>query len=502
VEILIGKGNGLDKISSLNLAHNDDSLEWSISTYDRTKFANREDLFSNANAYLATLDSETQDRVWECYLTIYEYLEVTDDPHKLQLILKRSVTELFGILNLTDMRHWCSYYGQFTYPTNLKDTYGDNNPRELTYLRSTYSELLFMATALRFMVPIWGEYIQRSKATVANVYKEYMAANILGESDIFKSPELSRLRAYVTACQKDVKTSLTAVMTGIGSVEQPEWLLAKVMVRRLAVAETAVHETSIISNLYMFVKSNIEGIDKLCGEKIREKHKPSDNGGEEDNASRVETYKVKQTIADSSAILISVYMEDYHRAATRLYPDIPSELVELCVSKLLNDGKLVILPFRLELASIIIEPIISVRSLESLEYPIQLRMMGICQAVLFHLGLDELAHLITATGKEIPTDVLRIDNVGGSRSRLTKENLEQLNILYPHWRKQGRNTERQKNDNVSMLFIEAFNKETQELDWLYCSPKSTLPPKAVNGRTYRIPTDLKNLLAKLTLTTK
>jgi len=489
-------------VTAVKVEHGSQNIEWSIGLYDRATLKRKENLFDNANLYLSTLDKDTHARIWNVYKDIFDSLETVDNTEVLQRMVTESVSDLYAILDVDNLRYWSSMHGQYTYPPNLADDYGPKHTKELTYLRKDYTGLLFLSTALRFMVPIWGEFIKRYKGITGTVYKEYLGAMILGQSELFTSPEVERLHEYIVATIGSGKITPTAIHGGLGSADQPDWLLSLTLIRRLAIAESFDAEPSIISSIYNFLTSNIENMDKKFGQgnKVLDKHPPNGGGDIEDNSSVAENYRVNQMVSDAPAIINSVYVEDVKRLAWLIEPDLPESLLNACVNKLIKDSSLEIEPFRINLVGVIVREHISIRSLHSLDYVTLLRLIGLTQAILYFHEYVDLAQLITARGKDPDLSVIRSNMMGSeSRSRLSKEHTEALNLLYPYYRQIGRSTERNKNDNVGIQFIESFNRDTLTREWYYQSPVQILERGVGNGKPFFIPTNLKNILAGLIL---
>tara|TARA_A200000113_G_scaffold42925_2_gene34844 strand:+ start:6930 stop:8492 length:1563 start_codon:yes stop_codon:yes gene_type:complete len=499
------KPNG---IASVLTSHGDRSHEWMLSPYERTTFQNPDRLFDNANAYLEKLDKETQHRIWNLYDEVYYTFEEIENIDVLQQTVTELVNRLYTLIDVEALRQWCMLYGNYTMPPDLQDEYSEGFSKELTYLRSDYKGLLFLTTALRFMVPIWGEYIKRNKAEIGTAYKEYMATALIGQSDIYDTPEINRLIEYIEARVGNQDTlKPTTIHGGLGSAQQTDWLLARTLLGRIAVAETDKPDGSIISTIYNVITNLIENMDKTFGGGgmvlDMDRYRPKRGEEREDNDSVAESLQVSQRVSDVHPIIAETYVSKYVEMAKELEPAVPIRLVRECVVRLVKAGDLEIEPFRVNLVAIVASEAVSIRSLHSLHYPELLRLIGVVQSILIHRGMYDIAHILTARCQSQDPTIIRGDTYSNNtRSRLTKENVDALMKLYPYYKLKAKPTERKKTDCEGVEFIEGFNKHTQTLDWFYNSPDSLLntsTPPAVNGKPMLIPTDIRNQLATMLL---
>lgn len=497
-----------DKISEVITQHGDEYITWRMSSFDRTTILNVEGIFKDVNGYLETIPQHIQKDIYDIYAEIYEVMEFMDDFIATQNVIRNLINRLFELLNLEKLEHYCGHYAKMHYPLDLKPNYSDEelaneSKRILTYLRSDYSGLLFLGVALRFIVPIWGQYIYTNRNTTPNVSKEYSAVSLIGESSIYYRPEMVRLYGYVKTKMGNATIDPTAIHAGLGTAEFPDWLLSKVIIKRLSMADLNNSNVNLISNIYNFLNTLIEGIGKNFPNKIREKPKPRGGDEDADNASLVENYKVKQTVNDSFTVILDWYAEDPVRLALEIQPDIDVRIVNYCVNKLQREGNLDIKPFRVQLCSLLMKDVngnqvIPPRGLHSMSYNSLLNVVGVCQAIYHHLGQETIAHLLTVKGRDHEVGVLYGDGyTGESRARIKPDLSDQLMNMYPHYRRMHPNKDRTKNDNVGIQYIERINRETQDYQWIYNSPNTLYSGEVLNGKTFKIPTDFKNILARL-----
>lgn len=495
-----------DGLSSILISHGREDSLWNASTYDRTSFKEVDNIFKDINAYWAKLPETRQAAIWRIYQDVFEVLANINDPNRLHAKLVGLVKDLYDQHPIDEVSHYRKYYAEIRYPTNLKDEYALGDPPERTYLRGDYMGLVDLAIMLRPMVPIWGEYIRRIRTEAGSNFKEKMAMGLLARASIMTSEPMVRLHEYVESNIQYEQAPASAVLKSLGTVEMGDWLLALTIVRRVSIGEISSDEanSSIISNVYGFIVSTLNSMDRKFGNKVTEKHRTNDPI-EEDNASLIETYKVKQEVSDGDLAVLSIHTEHYVQMAQRIEPNVPVELIEVCAQATLPLMEMEIASHHLTLCQWVMAPVVPARGVPNLNKPALLRVMAATQAILWHWGFAELAALVTATPNIRGSDTV----VGGieSRNRIHRDLVEKLAELYPHYQQMGgRGRQNQENKgardrqvNVACRAIEALAKEITKQDWtINCDERLVRETNSINGtRRLPAPPDIKNQLARL-----
>jgi hypothetical protein len=514
LQLRVGRST-TSSIESIIVDNNGNTIEWILKSFNKTRVFKIGTIFETINEYLATLDADTADKIFSVYEEIFSDITYsTCEVGTLLEHLKPKASELLELLNLDGLEHYCGYHGVFHYPP-LSSAYSEAEPRESTYIRSDYSGLLFLTTALKMILPIWGELIDRIAKEVGATFKEQICLSILGDSSLFKMKDMLRLVEYIDGMADKTVLPDTAIHNHIGTEQLRDWLLGRVVVRRLAISETNVANVSLISNIYNTIISTTDKMDGRFSVKIRNKRKLNEMADQEDNVSLAERQKTKQYIADNYVIGFEEYVLDVHKFAEGVYPHVDHKMLDEFIEANRATGPIEPRDWCLGICGLLVNHKLPSRCLESLSQESILIVVSLCQVLLVQLGHYELMFMLTAKSVERPLDEMSGDGtMGAHRSRISKENMERLVELYPYYR-QGSRAQMGAKATGTLPFniwIEHVNKVTQGLDWVYNSPivgKITIPtegrPKTIeviNGRTFNIPNDIKNQLATLIVKVK
>lgn len=496
-----------ERFSALSVVHKDQSLIWTLGFYSRPQ-VDVDNVFVLLNQYFASLDGDTQARIFELYEQMRNAIDNVVDPTMLQLTLTELCGAMYRLITYEDIQAWTRRHANIPVPPSIKDRYGelDISQRHMdgvdyekrTYLRDDYLELVNLAILLKPMVPIWSEYATLlTQVKTDNNYKEYQAMQLLRGSSAIKVQPLDRLREYIEVTVPELKNQMSAALGGLGSSELPDWLMSMVVIRKLVIADLISGEDSsnIVSVVYHHVRNTLKSLDRKFVGRIKGKPKPSGNEDDE-NKSLLETYKIKQSISDGDLMTLTVYTEQTTNLATQIYPEVDVDTVELCrdaVNAIVNtqptEGQLTILRWMMS-------RVIPTRALDNISRKGLMSCQAATQAVLWSLGFPDLAILLTASEVR--------DRAGGllggvdSRSRIPKDFVNRFVELYPHYSESGAR-DRDRQSNVTCRAIDAVAKDFIKCDWRSYAPKSLnrLSPNMSDRGIVSPPPDLKVQLSQL-----
>lgn len=490
--------NNIDSLGDIYMRHNGEEIVWSGSSYERARFNNIGGLFTQINTYWSMLTANRQQVIFNTYKRIKTILDTVTDFNRAHQRLQTCIKDLYDQHNLNEIIKMVIMDTQIVIPSTVKDCLGPKDSKDLTYLRTDYQELIAMAVYLRPMVPVWSEYIRNFKEHTGNIYKETLAFALLGLSSAMNVSPMERLSWYINRNIDSDKTSIAAIMGGLGSAELPGWLLALAVVRRLAVGEITAPDGSvnIISNIYNFLGTSMDGLDRRFGGRVAEKHNPNNQLGD-DNMSAPENYKIKQefSLADIDGAVVSLEgMERLIHLGKTIDITIPDELVVVCVNNVQGIANAV---FQNAIAGWINKNSTSPRIIAHLDYKERCQVYGVAQAILWHWGFHELAAMQTA----LPIMGEKAAFFGNqAMARLTKDVQEDLNASCPHYHmtndnKLGRN----KQDNPVVPAIDAITPSATANRWNFKGPAELGAITGLTGSAFVCPPDFKNMIARFLL---
>lgn len=487
---------------------NGDSITWDVKTFDKTKFSEVDDPFREINGYWAWLEPAKRTRIWNCYVDLRriltEAVDVTammldDTPVDIYRLIGECadiVATMYSNMPLTDIAHWINFHGSVVYPDSLATVHSsDDRTPDGTYLLSDYQGLVLLATALRPMVPLWGEFINLVVKEAGTNYKEFLAIRLLSKTEIITSEPVNRLLRYLESrVTKDVDTS-SAVLADMASAVIPEWLLAMVMVRRLAIGriDSSLDKGNIISNIYVFVFNTLKDLDKKFGG-VREKY-PIDSDKEEEG-SQLESYRVKQSLTIGDTATFNIYTENPWAMARGIDPTIDVDTFNECISRLEAVAGLDVQNIHIHLTQWVLAAVISPHAIPCLDKPSLMRCICTVQALLIHWGFYDIAMLITAHHRTPSLDEFTI----GSAARVPNDLIEQLNNYYPYSvTQEPRNA---KKSNIAYLAVMSLTKDVNTRIWIGNAPLTLMHKNKAaikRGNRLVIPATMAEQLTRLVI---
>jgi hypothetical protein len=484
---------------------NSDELVWNIALFDKMSVTDNIDIFEQINSYWERQPISVQDRIFDIYKRIKDVFGEIWDSNELTRRLYSLVAELYEYHKLDDIRHWVDFYSNLLLPQGLREVYADSHEmpgtRERTYLKEDYKWLVTLSIALRVMIPIWGEFIARTKKETGTALKEYYAFQLLSNSNIFKSEPMERLRIYVEHSLPTDKPLSSAILGGISSEDFPIWILSLVAIRRLSVGDIRGIDPnySLVTFIYKYIGQKVKGNDNNFTGIIKDKITEDQGQDSENNLSKLEGYKIKQDLPAGDIAIINHYLQNISNLATLICPDINVDLINSSLesARVLETRQL--WKPQVILAQWVMKPLVSPKGILHVNKTTMINILAVTQALLIHREHYVLAGLVTAIEQDNNDELL----LGGtdSRARITKEQLEQLDRLFPYSRKPTGKQKVVKRINPAVEAIESVASMFSEYDWrltLHDTYVEKITGNAHN-RGYSIPYNIKILLANLAI---
>jgi hypothetical protein len=426
------------------LEHLGQVLEFNIAQFAKPE--NISLVIKQINLYWSKQPDDIQDKIWDCYVRAHEALTETYNPDLLKRDLRLIVNELDNYHDYDKIMSLVYIDCKIKIPNDLKKDYGPDAPEgPLTYLHNEYYYLLGLMVVMRTLVPILGEYMSRIKDDVGALKKEMTALKLISMSKIVTLAPYNRLMNYVEGYVRAADPiPLTAIINDLGSDKIPDWLFSLILVRRVAMAElpdeTSIEEPkSLIANIYNYIKQKLSNLPKNFNTGVvRDKmaaNNSNDRPGEDSNTSTAENYKIKEDFAGAVIAANGIYLEGHVFIATpvqvaqRIDPSVPDSLVLTFIELNNNNYNFDITDAQLTFCQYILSKLIGARSGPSLSGVALLNGISICQALLWHWKLYDLAAICGANSLDIPIE----ESPTIPRYKLTKEQLDQFVLMYPHY---------------------------------------------------------------------
>jgi hypothetical protein len=485
------------------IEHNGIKLFWNISSFIKGNFTPTYDPCDHINKFWEKLEPFKQQKIFDIFAKIRDVFEDNHETVPLIQILQPLMKGLYEEHTLDNISRWLAFYvTDVLIPDNIKVDYiqDDEKPgsREKTYTRSDYESLVTMTVAMRLMIPIWGEFIYRTKNETGTEFKEYYAFQLLAQTPLMHCAAMEKMKIYVDSNIQLDKSMATAIYRGIGTEDYPNWLLSAVLVNRICMGDiTGVNPMKhLITVVWNFLNNKINGTGTF-GEMIRNKEfKSGDSSSSDDNASRLESYKLKQDVAIGEIEILNTFMDDPINVATLLKPNINLQLLEkfLTAAEQLQNEQL--WEPQVILAQWVMKPVLSPRGMVHLSKKKVINALAITQTVLWENGHRELACLITAIASDNSKE-LQMSSIG-TGAKIPDAIKEEINFYYP-FNKIMPTKLKTKPNNVALVAIDSVANKFTQRDWIITAPNefASIITGSKSHRRYGVPHDIKILLARL-----
>jgi len=476
------------------------------------------DVFQHINQYWSTLPLETQDKIFDVYRRIKDTFDLIHNHEQLTMSLRPLIAELFFLHPQENIRYWVDLKSDILVPSIIKPefdaTKGMIGTIQRTYVIEDYRNLIPLAITMRLMIPVWGEFIYRSRRELGTIYKEYQAFQLLSASPVMNCVAMERLRVFVENTIPKDHSLDAAIISGISREDFPTWILALTVVRRLCYGDIRGIEqnnSSLISYLFMFIEQKVTTLDSQIGT-ITEKRTSESSDGE-NNLSRLEGFKIKQAVATGDIAIVSYYIQDaitdvlswnpnsgipfQNHFINRLCPDqdFPSMVKEAYASTSVLFTKKISHP-QVMIAGWTLSKFIPIRSIPYLQKSDIIAMLAIAVAFLWKLDRKELSALVSAFVPDNHYNESHIINQ--TRSRISRAAAEDLQKTFPY---QRRTNSRAKNAKLLNPVIDTIDVATEELTsrfWISNLPFQWTDEQGIkNSSTLSIPVDIREKLADL-----
>lgn len=501
-----------DAFDGLKVVHGDKEIYWDLKFYSNPKNATVNSVFEYINGYWQSLPANRQADIFHAYERIQEVIEGVVDPNMLHVRLTNEVDKLYKLMPHDEVREWLIKNVNIRVPPIIKEHYNQleiaernqtkTDYKARTYLREDYLELVYVAVALKAMIPIWSEYAKQLNYTQdTNSFREYQCFSLLKKTNVVKSPAIAQLQTYIQTNNPEAKSQMSAALGGLGSSEMPDWLMSLAVIRKLVIIKLSSLENNdnIISVVYHHVGNSIKSLERKFTGRIKDKSKPS---GSEDDESKsiVETYKIKQEISDGDLAVLSVYSEKPGDMLVEIDPTVPKEMLGLCLDYCRNDFQQSRQPAKCQLVLLrwLMSPVLSPRSIDNINKVSLLTCFGVGQSLLWHWGFPDLALILTSSETRDANGMF----LGGieSRTRIPNDDVELFEQLYPHTYEK-KTKERERQSNLTCLAIDDLAKEIVRCDWKTHSPPELmrLSENVDESGVMNAPSDIRIQLSKLVL---
>lgn len=441
----------------------EESLQFDVSKFDWSGYKegkakaeeNINDVFLEINQYWELQPPKIQLEIYQLYRKLWVEFTRYDRVPLMEAndIIGAIVEELIEYHPLNELEQFIKFKSNIIIPSNLEDKFEDDgtNTRtaDKTYTRSDYIDLITLALALRTMIPVFGHYIFRYAQDTGNTLKEYWAYQLIANTEYGHSKAMNRLNQYINCNpqSKDGKNWHKIISEHLSSEDQPIWILAVVLIRRVTTGDIrggggGESKSRLITSIWGYLTQRMGNTDRShenhYRDKLPSKDDESNSRNDDSRLAIIESYRTTNMLTDGDKATVIYYLSNPLKVARKVCPNIPEKMVMESLESV-NRIHGAIYSCQIKLAGIALSKAISYRSIIDCckEMAMLKNVVAIAQAIFWHTENYDLAVLVTAN---VAKDDLVIRSSSSSVKQIVRENDVRIREMFPHTRRQLRRT--------------------------------------------------------------
>ncbi len=437
-------------VKTARIMNRDQVMEWSVAAFDRSNFDVEFDMFAHNNQYWAQLSQSEQDQIFALYGRMYDILSNSRDRENRIVDLIYAIEELYNIHDPEKLEYWIRVHSDIKMPAWIQQTYDQqadaHGSREQTYLLEDYLKLITLAFALRMLIPVWSEFIGRTKDSTRTALKEYRAYQLLAKSKIFHYEAMEKLRVYVNRILP-VEKQKSAIIEGMSSEEFPVWLLSVALIRKVCISDirgifppptfssngTRIDPPTLVTFVFNHVKERIKHSgNNFSGIVANKENEGRGVDTTDQQMSKFEGYKIKQEVPPGDIVLLEITVEDPFSCAKILEPEIDLNLVQECLDNRIKNNIRILDP-QFTMMQWIFKPIIPPKGMLYMNKDLIQQCLAVTEAVLWFRGHHLYSALCSAELETVDEDYVTVGIT--TDARIPKELNDEIIKYYPYMKK-------------------------------------------------------------------
>lgn len=503
------KGQSVVSLSRVMTTHKGEELVWDASKFIKTKVRHPGGFFGFHNQYFKTLTGEQHDALFAVYQELFTlYMHGGGDILRTRRI-QDNVAELFKLLDWDRFHQWCCDKSVVTIPSDIPATFETTvqhgATRDKTYDMRQYRDLAILGLFLRFALPVVAVALAENDIRAGTSLKEQRTFRIFNKSVVQTLAPVDRMRVYIAAHTAKFVMPTSAIIEGMCSAELPAYLLARVLIRKVMLAEA---DDNVIKIAHRYIEQQQQAMQKGngFGGEVRDKTNHSSRKTDEDNVSVAENYKVKQTISDGDLQTLVYYSQQLKEMAFKVDHSLDMNKLDICLRNLEQRPIVPSETYQKTLTQWVMASCMPARGIDSLNRSSLMRVMAVAQAVLWHWGFLDLALLMMTQRSNRPVSQFGPSN----RTNLARKWHAEFAKRFPHYREPSSPSKDVRHQNVAYMAIEGPNSNNPnnpglatmilQSEWIVRGPEELVQQigDVTNGGYWYAPPDtLRDTLAEL-----
>lgn len=490
------------------ITHKGASLEFRTDKIIRVRLYEADkNLLYHLNWYWSGLTENEQDRIFNVYAQIHQILMKTPDTTYENLQLGQAINRLVNLHRIDKLTKWITLPGVVLWPNDKEiprgfdSTVQAKHTRDKTYTYEDYQDLMAFVLQLRVLTPIWGEFLHQHDKIISRSFRDMIALQLAGDSNLHEGIGYKKLDAYVAAMvASKASKSTSGSMEFLSSEDYTIWLFSNLVIRRLSTASfyppPEDHSAFLVKVISNHVKDRIEKSENEFSTPTFKKDTIDNSRNEESQHSTFENYRGRQALSGGDRYFLQWYTQGLERLARELEPDIDPKLVGHFMN-MYPVGDFIPTEPQVLLLQWVMAPVLSPRAVPDLTRINIAQSLAVAGAVLWHRKHFIISAFITARHTKASLDA---SISGESVSRMSNVTYEVLPKLFPYQRRQKATEKSYKGitDTVKELVHEISQLAWQPtLPNVYLKEISDYVTGTASNKTLIVPSNMRPLMMEM-----
>ncbi len=501
----------------VNLTLGEEKITWDASIFRKVAYDGQYDLFDQINRYWETLDAQTRQAIFDCYMGIREVFDNVASVDEQTRRIRPWILQLTALHDLEKLEQWVKIHGNIHIKNTFREEYIVDRAKvqelgyiqastpEKTYLRPDVWKLVTFTIGCRIMFPIFGEYIVQTSDDIDTEYKEYRAGGLILGTTFEQYEGFQKLHTYIVANTQPERVKTSAILDGLPSDQFPYWALFLVLIRRLTIADVrGIGDVTIVSFIHNYIATRAGKYEtNFSFGRTRDKELPSGSGDDESKLSTVEQYKIPEEHGPGFIVELDRDANNIQAMVRCLCPDVPKRLIDqaLRAAQALQHESFSDSGPQIRIFQWLIGPYMAPRFVHNIEKLSVIPMLAVVQAMLWHNGWKDLAVFLSTT--KMPDEAVMTITSGVTRSNIPRIQKDKITELYPHTRRSTGRATAAKAPPAGLVAVQKTANEILASNWKMHAHQDWIDQlgyqnvSSARRQEYRIPNDIRVQLADL-----
>lgn len=219
-------------------------------------------LYESINTYVATLQPETQKRVYDVFYKLYA-TDYKVDFSRREVVdkLENRIALVTDLLDYDNFKVWMhNHSSRIIFPETIISDYvydpDMNTTKEKTYVKREYIDLIALIVFIRMLSPLYIDFYNHIKQITPHYY--YKIFMLFVRSKLYECDETQKLRTYIDVNQKTLigatKNENLILSAGLSDDDILDSMVSEVVFNKLLTIDFFNKKCNIISFIFQTIK--------------------------------------------------------------------------------------------------------------------------------------------------------------------------------------------------------------------------------------------------------